>query len=431
MRAGGFSAIVDLFRRYHHLFFWGFLLIGPTGVASYVKAETLRDAVKDHLRENLEKPRAQAKEKKRSTKRSEPNQPVQPQTGESTAEQERVAAAVDEKAEQEAPKLPLRLIGSDLELDLLVGGGYRGWVPQQYPTVAVDMASYFTWNVEVKAKIFRWLNLRRGYYESSGLSGPRTSGAAVAAQVGSYVPKAAWLMGMLGFPFLQVWEPIIRYETRAFQTRAKPKGKVCIVKKDQTGDLENCPMTDQPLRIVSGFETLVAGVRYNHDKNSSPVIHTPKGKIPPIFFGIGLMSYSKPYQVTVNGDVLNEYLFDGRFLGGGLAAGTDLGGGIDRFFADVYLQAGLGQIKLTSKLTLNELAPKGWLIGYVQGDVALGYRWPVWRFAPTLMFVPELTGGGAAFFFFKPWIKKDEEASTPGINWDFLWTARGSLVLSL
>jgi hypothetical protein len=45
--------------------------------------------------------------------------------------------------------------------------------------------------------------------------------------------------------------------------------------------------------------------------------------------------------------------------------------------------------------------------------------------------VPVVTGGGAAFFFFKPWMKEGEEASTPGINWDFLWTARGSLVLSL
>lgn len=402
-----------------------------TGLASLVKAETLRDAVKDHVRENLEKPRKKTKEKKHPKKKSQPDQREQSPTDKSAVEPSGAVDVVEKKAEQEGPKLPLRVIGRNLELDLLVGGGYRGWVPQQYPTVDVDVASYFTWNVDVKARIFRWLNLRRGYYESSGLSGPRNASAAVAVQVGSYVPKAAWLMGILGFPFLKVWEPIIRYESRAFYTRANPKGKVCIVKKNQTGDLEDCPMTDRPLRIVSGFETLVAGIRYNHDKDSSPVIHSPKGKVPPIFVGIGLMSYTKPYQVTVNGDVLNEYLFDGRFRGAGLALGTDLGGGIDRFFVDIYLQAGLGQIDLTSKLTLNELAPKGWLIGYVQGDVTLGYRWPVWRFAPTLMFVPIVTGGGAAFFFFKPWMKESEEASTPGINWDFLWTARGSLVLSL
>jgi len=391
-------------------------------------AQTLREAVKDHVRENLEKPAPEKKAKKRHKTKQQTNDADTDQTKTEPLTQ----AQTDEKQTPEpAPKLPVRVIGRDLELDLAVGGGYRGWLPQQYPTVDVDMASYFTWNIDVKARIFRWLNLRRGYYESSGLSGPRTSGAAVAAQAGSYVPKAAWLLGMLGFPFLQVWEPIIRYESRAFQTKAKPIGKVCIVKPDQGGDLENCPPTDKPLRIVSGFETLVAGIRYNHSKDSSPVTHAPKGKVPPIFVGIGLMSYTKPYQVTVDGNVLNEYLFDSRFQGAGLAGGTELGGGIDQFFADVYLQVGLGKIKLTDNLTLNELAPKGWLIGYLQGDLSIGYRLPLWRFAPTLMFVPVLTGGGAAFFFFKPWLREGEEAHTPGINWDFLWTARGSLVLSL
>ena len=430
-------------------------LVGLLCISPSAQAQTLEDAVKQHLREGLEKPKEKPAEKaqepksrpaadtaqkktepkKAESKPAEPSakKPRQPSKPAGKGQGSGVSFTVGEekKVEEKGPQLPLRVIGENLKIDITLGGGYRGWAPQQYPTVDVDMASYFTWTIDVKAKIYRWLNLRRGYYESSGLSGPRTSGADSAAKVGSYAPKAAWLLGVIGFPYFKVWEPIIRYETRAFQTRAKPSRPVCVVGTDQGGELKDCPMSTETLRIVSGFETLVAGVRYNHDKDPSPVIHTPKGKVPPIFFGIGLMSYTKPYQVTVNGDVLNDYLFDGRFRGIGLAGGTELGGGIDRFYADIYAQFGMGEIKLTHKLTLNELAPKGWMIGYAQGDVTVGYRWPFWRFAPTLLLVPEITGGGAAFFFFKAWYKEGEKANTPAINWDFLWTARCSLVLSL
>jgi hypothetical protein len=413
-----------------------------------VLAQTVRGAVKQHVREELDRTKkkkeqrekqAAQEEKKREQKRPPPTATGGAgKTGSQKPAKKREEPGKKETAKEEKkpaddrPKPPFRVLGEDLKIDLKLGAGYRGWVPQQYPNVEVDMASYFTWTVEGRAKIFKWLVIHRAYYESTGLAGPRTEGAAVAAEIGSYAPKAAWVLGMLGFPIFKVWEPIISYQSRAFDTTARsrePDG-VCLVTGDFEGELDTCP-PETELRVVSGFETLVAGVRYNHHKDPSPVIKAPKGKVPPVFFGIGLMSYTKPYQVTIEGATLEGLLFDGRFRGIGLAGGVDLGGGVYNFYADIDAQIGLGEVSLTGDLTLNELAPEGWLIGYVQGNATVGYRLPLWRFAPTLMFVPSLSGGGASFFFFETNPEEGEEGTTAAVNWDFLWSVRGSLVLTL
>ena len=47
------------------------------------------------------------------------------------------------------------------------------------------------------------------------------------------------------------------------------------------------------------------------------------------------------------------------------------------------------------------------------------------------MFVPSFTGGGASFFFFETNAAEGEQGTTAAVNWDFLWTVRGSLVLTL
>jgi hypothetical protein len=47
------------------------------------------------------------------------------------------------------------------------------------------------------------------------------------------------------------------------------------------------------------------------------------------------------------------------------------------------------------------------------------------------MLVPQLTGGGALFFFFKPIQEKNEDADAETANWDFLWSVNASLVLTL
>jgi hypothetical protein len=53
------------------------------------------------------------------------------------------------------------------------------------------------------------------------------------------------------------------------------------------------------------------------------------------------------------------------------------------------------------------------------------------RAAPTLMLVPQVTGGGAFFFFFKPVQQEGEDADSQTANWDFLWSVNASLVLTL
>jgi hypothetical protein len=452
--------------------------------ATPASAQTLKDTLKDHVREGIDRSRdkKEKKDKKKEepkgeqTPKDEPTRPdpapadstdapaseptPQPQPDQpalsseappadgSAAKQEpekptddastvrvdlaEVFGATEEPKKRKGPKLPVRVLGKDLQLDIKLGGGYRGWYPQQYDAVDVDVGNYATFMIDVKAKLFRFLNLRRGYYESNGFSGPRTEEAAVASQIGSYAPKAAWLLGVIGIPITKAWEPVIRYETRAFATRATPRMGVCVVDRDAPEDAtEDCPGTMGPLKIISGFETLVIGVRYDHNKSGSPVISDKVGKIPPFMFGVGLMQYRKPYQLNLDGFTLEEYLFDGRFRGAGLAGGVEIGGGLDRFFSDIDVQLGLGEVSLTDEITLNELVPGDQLIGYMQGSASIGYRWPMIRAAPTLILVPTVEIGGASFFLVDTQVSEDERASSPAVNWDLLWSVHLSLLIPL
>ncbi len=351
-----------------------------------------------------------------------------------------------EKEEKpKGPKLPVRVLGEDVKLDITVGAGYRGWYPQQYDAVDVEIASYFTWNVDLKAKLFKFLTLRRGYYESNGVSAPRTEEAAVAAKIGAYAPKAAWLLGVIGVPISKAWEPQIRYESRAFDTKAVHKEGValCVVPRsaDDTFDTATCERSSEPLKIISTYETFVAGVRYDHAKRGTVVVEQKGSKIPPIFFGVGLMQYRKPYQINVDGFVPNrmdsepQLLFNGRFRGAGLALGADFVGGLDRFFGDADMQIGLGEVSLTDHLTLNQVVssalPSDPLIGYVQGTGGLGYRWTMIHAAPTLILVPQVRVGGATFFLVNTKTEQDEESTSPSFNWDLFWTVQLSLLVPL
>jgi hypothetical protein len=46
---------------------------------------------------------------------------------------------------------------------------------------------------------------------------------------------------MLGIPITKAWEPVISYESRAFETRAKPNQNVCVVDRDAPEDATGCP----------------------------------------------------------------------------------------------------------------------------------------------------------------------------------------------
>lgn len=413
-------------------------------LAAPLSAQKLKDELKQHVREGIErskdedKPEPEQKVSGPGTRR-ERDQPaprrraLEGRSGGGEAQ----AATGPERSEEptaeedEGPRLPVRVFGKDFRLDISLGAGYRGWVPQQYEIVSVDVASYLTWNIEVKAKLFGFLNLRRGYYESNGISGTRTEEVAIAAQIGKFAPKAVWLLGVLGVPIGKAWEPQVRYESRAFETLARAVTDVCLVDRDAPEDAEeDCPgRTMGELKIVSGFETFVAGVRYDHNKTGSSVVTQKGEKFPPLFFGFGLMQYRKPYQLNIDGFTLQEYLFDARFRGAGLALGAEFGGGLDSFFAEVDAQLGLGEVSLTDEITLNELVPDDSLIGYLHGTATLGYRLPLIRAAPTLIFVPTVKAGGATFFLVDTRAEEDEAAESPTVNWDFLWTAQASLLV--
>jgi hypothetical protein len=419
-------------------------------------AQTFKDKLKGDVREGMDE--AQEKRKRQEEREKAEREQREKAEREQREKAEREKAAPEPKKEapkrdlskdpnavtfsledlepeQEpgGPPLPIRVFGKSFKLDIRLGAGYRGWYPQQYEAVDVDVGNYFTWNVNVKAKIFKFLNLRRGYYESNGLSAPRTEEAAVTAQIGSYAPKAVWVLGVIGIPITKAWEPVVRYETRAFATKAHPRENVCVVDRDAPEDAtEDCPGTMGELKIVSGFETLILGVRYDHSRSSEAVVNEKvRSKIPPITVGLGYMQYRKPYQLTFDGVTLPEYLFDARFRGLGLAGGTELGGGYYRFYGDIDLQVGLAEVSLTNSTTLNEIIPGDHMIGYVQGNAVLGYTWPLFNGPPTLILQPQVELGGASFFLFDTKVTEEEDGATLPVNWDLLWTAQVSLLIPL
>lgn len=409
--------------------FWLGLWVLLTAIAGPAGAQDIRDVVREHLEEELEK-QPEAKPKRKAHKRSAKR--VQ------RTDRADVDLRVEEPAEPEpapqpvapSPPFPQRVLGPYLQLDVTVGAGYRGWLPQQFPHVKVAVGSYYVWTIEVKARLFKLLTLHRGYYESNGLAGPRTEEAAVAAQVGSYIPKAAWVLGVLGFPWFKVWEPILRYESRAFHTEAQPRDPVCVVTDDVGSDLAACKRSQDALRISSGFETFVAGVRF--DQGRDPERDPAAPKLPPLTFGIGLLSYRKPYQVNVNGNTLDGYVFDGRFRGAGLQLGVDWNRGPDKLSINVDAQLGLGEVRLTQDLSLNSLAPEDWWMGYVVANANLSYAWPLYRGVPAIVLVPSAALGGASFFFFKTQPDKGRDRSdVAAANWDLLWSVYASLVVSL
>ncbi len=417
------------------------LLLVSLFLVGEASAQTIRDNVKDHVDNELE---GEGKEKRKKAAKTPAPAPTtrkatQPPPGPPDPNAKTVSFSLtgDDLEQSTRPPdkdgLPRRLFSGYLALDLKLDGAYRGWLPQQYDLVDVDVAGYYTWSVALRGKFFKYVNLHRGYYESNALAAPRNQEASVAVKAGSYVPKAAWLLGVIGFPFLDVWEPVIRYEARSFDTTATPQAPVCIVNRDTNTsmDLGSCARTMQQLKVVSSFETLIVGVRYHRDKDSGAVIRSSNEKTPPIIFGLGLLSYNKPYQVTVGGSTLPDVLFDARFQGAGLALASNIGGGINRLFLEGDVQVGAGRVKLANDLTLNELAPEDWLIGYVQGNVTAGFRWALIKGPPTIFLTPILTAGGASFHFINTKAGAKDSADAPSLNWDFMWSGRIALEVAL
>jgi hypothetical protein len=349
--------------------------------------------------------------------------------------------AGDSKDAPKGPPIPQRIFGTNLKLDPKIGGGLRGWIPAQYPTVKTSADIYYTWSVDVSGSFFRYINLHRGYFESNGLAAPRHQGASAAVEAAGYAKKAAWLLGVIGVPITKKWEPVVIYESRAFQSRAIPQQPVRIVPFNTSpdADLATIPLTTSPLTMVSGFETFVLAMRYNQS-GEPPTVGQRQTVMPPFYFGLGLTQYSKPYQVTVGDSVLDSVLFDARFRGAGLALGTNLPGKPDSLILDASLQFGLGEVRLLDRLTLNELLPnKGpsglrapeWVIGYLEGNLSIGYLYALLKTKPTVLVSAIANGGGARFAYIKTRSGEGESVNMPSLNWDFLWGVMGYVTVPL
>ncbi|MCB9584896.1 MAG: hypothetical protein H6718_05835 [Polyangiaceae bacterium] len=340
-------------------------------------------------------------------------------------------AATQPKAPE--TKYPIRILGGGLRIDPGIGGAYRGWRPQGYPALDVSTQNYYTWSVDVGVGFFGWVTLHHGYFESNSAAAPSRPEAAITARAGNLAPKLTKALGVIGFPAVSfIWEPIFRYETRAFETTVTPRQAVRVIPHSASPNqpVTDFPLTTRPLTMVSGFESFIVGVKYNHDKDPTGIVQVPKGDFPEIYFGLGLTSYSKPYQVRVDDFVLDELVFDARFRGAGLAFGGDTNRTPTKFYGSLSSQVGLGEVLLLDDYSLNDALPDDWLIGYVQGDLTFGYLHPLLKTAPTLLGGIEATVGGMTFFYFKTF-QAEGERETPPLNWDFLWGLRAYLTLPL
>lgn len=389
-------------------------------MAPMAQAQTIGGSVQQHADEHL-KPKKKKKKKKSASHPPSGNRGAQPPP-------RTWQPPPDDKPK--GPDLPLRVIGRDLQLDPQIGGGYRGWYAQQYPTVDVANQAYFTWALQMRARFFRLISLERGYYESNGINAPRHKGASIAAQAGNFVPKTVRVLGIFGLDLGYVLEPIVRYETRAHQTTATPEKPVRIIPRSASASQQNTdfPLTQEPLKMVSAYETFVVAARYNPDNGKKAGL---PGDVPPAYLGIGLIQYTKPYQFNVRDAVLDEFIFDAQFRGAGLALGFATPNKPDAFHLDFSGMVGMGEVRLLKDLTLNEVAADDTYIGFAQTDVTVGYLYPLNRSRPTLMLGLDVSLGGATFFFWKTKYHEDEEIDLPPLNWDVIWGTQAYLVLPL
>ena len=394
--------------------------------ASVVQAQSIGDRVGGHVNDNLKNGKKGGAKPKHHPGHGHSHAPPPP------ARQGPAPPPPPPPPKPKGPELPYRVLGGKLQLDPSVGVAYRGWRPQSYPSIDVSTENALTWSVGGRAKL-GFISLERAHYESTGAASPRHSGASVAQQAASYTPAAAWVIGAIGFPFNWVLEPIIRYEARAFESTLTPKKPIRLIPRSasKNDNFNNFPATTEKLTLVSSFETFVVALKYHHDNDPTGIISSEGDSFPSIYLGIGLTQYSKPYMVRVGNAVLDDLLFDARLRGGGLALGLETPQKPERFFVDFSGQVGIGEVRLMQDYTVNEELPKGWLIGYTQGELTGGYLHPILRTRPTLLGGIAASVGGATFFYFKPLTTSGEQTNTPALNWDLLWGIRVFLVLPL
>ncbi|MEZ4225081.1 MAG: hypothetical protein R3B13_29275 [Polyangiaceae bacterium] len=407
-------------------------LVGPLLVvtlAAPAGAQSLGGTVKQHVDEGLSQKNPPPK---KSSKKKKKKNGSRPRPASSPPPQGVAYTAPAPEPKKKGTELPARVLMSEFQLDPYVALSYRGWKPQDYPTLSVDTENAATFAVGMKMRLFGILSIDRAHYESNAFASPRRSGTGIAQDAGKAAPAAAWFLGQIGIPMRWVLKPIIRYEARAFEADVTPERPVRLVPRSAkaSDDLSTLPTVSDTLRMSSAFETLVVALQYHHDNDPTGLIQTGGSSLPPIYFGVGLVSYKKPYMVRVGNLVLEDLLFDASLRGAGLAFGLETPQKPEAFFVDFSGQVGLGEVQLTDSFTLNEALPDDWWIGYAQGELTAGYLHPLLYTRPTLLGGISASIGGATFYYFRAFAEEGQQ-SVPPANWDILWGARVFLVLPL
>ena len=153
------------------------------GTPGSSRAQTIRDTVREHVTEGLEGPTdpspPTAKPKKEARKRAparpvqQPPEAVSATPAESTAADTGADATEPEPPSAEEDQLPKRIFGKNLQLDPKIGAGFRGWYPEQYPLVSINHAGYYTWSLDLKAKLFGFLRQDLAYTHAADSLAPR------------------------------------------------------------------------------------------------------------------------------------------------------------------------------------------------------------------------------------------------------------------
>jgi hypothetical protein len=387
------------------------------------RAESVRDAVARHLETELPK-------KEESSGWNETSPPCC-DTGLANLDDD--AAADPDDADQPetierqpppavppAPRRPT-LFGRPAYLDVSLQSRMQVWLPAQNPSVHLDAAPYRTYRLELSGGIEGLFTLHRLAFETDGSTWVGWSGPAVSPVAATNAMGTAAALAMIGLPFLHghgshVWEPIIRYELSSYATTATPSGSVCLVGRnaDSSADPPDCTRTDGPLRMASRFESLVAGVQVGGDGGSSS-----------FYAGLDFVRQRKPYQVNVDGRTLDDYLFDARFGGAGMAVGFGVGG--DRGFSmggGVHL--GWAWVSLTDDLSLSDELPPDWSLEYFRWDVRVGYGLVLLKGSPQLLVRATVDGSGSHFLY-----QTDASEETPSLSRDLFFAGSLSLTLVL
>lgn len=349
----------------------------------------------------------------------------------------------DPEPTKRADGQPSRTAPGVFEVDIAAGGLVRGWEPQQYPTVEVETRTQGTWHVDVRARIADVIAVHRAYYESSGMVAPRGQLSGRAEDANQAGSSMAWLIGMLGIPAIKFgggFEPMFRYEALAFMSTAYPTAPVRFVPRDTPRNMLGAlPLTTGSVEIATTFETVVAGVRFDRDAFSSAGSTTQEDVHDPSYFvGLGVTSYAKPYMLRVGDNYLDEFLFDARFQGVGLAMGMSSPAGPDRPFLDISGQFGAGKVQIIEEFELSEQLPDGLGVAYLQGNLSGGYAAGLVKGPVSLSLSVIGSVGGMYFYVYEKSESSSSSSSSSSsesrsetLNWDVLWSVGAQALMTL